>query len=131
VRLPSSRPPIRASKRQVTVYLDGDLDVAVRRRVEAEGWTLQQFLGNAINLELTERGVEPFLTIEKRHVFVRRQLAAAPRGATPANPGRAGRKCLAGWFERDEVERLVSFCQETGDTVQDLAMAGLRRALAA
>ncbi len=64
------------------------------------------------------------VTCEAHHLFARVEKPARPRAS--AAPSRLGRTVIAGWFDRNEVDRLRDFAAEVGTSVQDLAAAGLR-----
>lgn len=122
--LPKSGPPkSRLSRRQVIVYLPASIDRPARDLARRQRYTLQRFVGMAVNARLSELGIDPILTYTQQHLFVRVEKAAATR--TAASPSRAGRTAMAGWFERDEVERLNRLTDELGTSVQDIAEAGV------
>ena len=126
--IPSSGPPpSRLSKMQIVAFLPPELDEAMRFRARSAGDTLQQVLGRAINRELKERGIPAVLTIERLHQFIRKNNPAQPRVSMTTAPTRRKRKCLAGWFDRQEVNKLQAICSEIGTDSQELAEAGARR----
>lgn len=124
---PSGPPPSRVSKMQLIAFLPDDLDAQLRSKAEANGDTFQQVLGRLINLELKSRGIDPVLSTDRQHVFVRRNSTAQPRTATGTAPTRKNRKSFAGWFDRNEVTKLRSLCRELGTNVQKLSVLGARR----
>lgn len=125
MRLPSGPPPSRLGKRQVGVYLAPDMADRVRGAAHASRESIQTLLARAINAELASRGLPPPLSVVGLRQFKRVVGAATSRVAAP--DCRRGTKIVAGWYDRKEVERLVSLCSELGTTVQAVATAGLEK----
>lgn len=113
----------RVSKQQVIVYLTQEIDTKVRERTERRRESLQQFLALAINEQLRTMGINPVLTVSSQHTFVRRRQPAQPRIRTSLN--RQGRKSIAGWYQRNEVQHLLDLTAELGLSVQDVGEAGI------
>ena len=118
--------PSRAGKTQVICYVEPDMLDAVKARAQRAGNTLQQALAMAINAEAARLGMQTALTCERHRMFVRVQRAAAARVNVGNRVSRAGRKSIAGWFDRNEVRELLTAIETNGTSAQKFSEQALR-----
>lgn len=119
-------PPSRRDKKQVVAHLDADLVEAVHRRRRTVALTVQEILGEAINRAVAEYGRQPILKVGRERL-VRRMRGLAQVQETAGTPEcRAGKRRIAAWFDRADVERLAAFAREVGTKIEHLAELGLR-----
>ncbi len=120
-----SKPSLRLSQRQVTIYLPEAEADAIRVRAASLGETLQETVAKAINRRLKQDGFTPVLSEVRISHFIRKQQAAAVRKAEGHTVARQGTKVMAGWFDRKEAALLSSACAELGLSSQQVGYEGM------
>lgn len=119
-------PPSRRDKKQVVAHLDADLVEAVHVRRRSDALTVQEILGEAVNRAVAEYGRLPVLKVGRERL-VRRKRALSQAQFTEKTPEcRAGKRRIAAWFDRADVDRLAAFSKEVGVRIEDLVEMGLR-----
>ncbi|BCB22074.1 hypothetical protein OCUBac02_49680 (plasmid) [Bosea sp. ANAM02] len=125
-----SKPSLRLSQRQVTIYLPEAEADAIRVRAASLGETLQETVAKAINRRLGQDGFNPVLSELRISHFIRKQQAAAVRKVEGHTMARQGTKVMAGWFDRKEAASLASACAELGLSSQQVGYEGMMLLLA-
>ena len=120
-----SKPSLRLSQRQVTIYLPEAEADAIRVRAASLGETLQETVAKAITRRLKQDGFNPVLSEVRISHFIRKQQAAAVRKAEGHTVARQGTKVMAGWFDRKEAALLSSACAELGLSSQQVGYEGM------
>lgn len=120
-----SKPSLRLSQRQVTIYLPEAEADAVRVRAASLGETLQETVAKAINRRLKQDGFNPILSEIRISHFIRKQQPAAVRKVEGHARARQGTKVMAGWFDRKEAALLASACAELGLSSQQIGYEGM------
>lgn len=88
--------------------------------------TVQEILGEAVNRAVSEYGRQPFLKVGRERLVRRTKALAQVQEAAGTPDCRTGKRRIAAWFDRADVERLSSFTREVGARTEHLVDMGLR-----
>lgn len=108
------------------VFLETKFAKAVRAKTVELQKTTQEMLAEAMNAALASHGHKAVFPVGHERFRVRKNSVAAPRKADRTSEGRSGRTSISGWFEAEHLDYASSVACELGQTLQQIAEAGLR-----
>jgi hypothetical protein len=117
------RPRSRLGRKQIAVFADPDLVDEMRRLSVARDMSVQQVMGDAIDLFLSGRGYGSPLR-STRLSDTPRRLRAKVRKDVLAT--RDGKKLIAGWYGRDDVDLCIASAAQIGLRLNEMVVEALR-----
>ncbi len=124
MKITATTAPSRIGKKQVIAYLDDSLVEKVHSYSHLNKKTIQHIMAEAINIYLYQTSGITILKIGPSRVLKRKQRVSRKRGSESGH--REGKRALIGWYESNQVNRLLDYAKSQKTTIQKIIEEGLR-----
>nr|WP_250807774.1 hypothetical protein [Neorhizobium tomejilense] len=121
--------PSRANKKQLAAHLDPELVERMKVYGRRKSLSMTEMIAMAVNEAVSQYGMGPILQVSRDRLVHRVKSPSQVQVRDTLPKCRTGKKRVAAYFFKGDIERLRAFSMEKGVSQEQLIEDGLRSML--